>query len=120
MKKDKQIGIGTRIGVREAMRRYEALGEKVEITPLTHTYYCYTCKNIEKAIQNVKGKVSKMIRCSKCSGEMVIGLNAPAKEVTLLFYRPSITDFVKNRGKVHFARHILAGGLIVKELEKEQ
>lgn len=118
------------ISVREVTRRYASMLKKCADRRMfgeggngVNCYVCKTCGHITKTIDVDKGVTPFMHTCEECGqfaqSTMYYDV-APDKEPTQEWYRPTIEQCLKMRGKHEtLLEHVLDGGLDIRKIKEE-
>ena len=88
-------------------------------------YTCEGCKNVVKTKDLAAGTTPMKITCLKCGGAMQSNFYADIPkdpEVSMEWYRPTLKQVLKWRGKPGLIDHILNGGLSLRQtwIEREK
>jgi ribosomal protein L37AE/L43A len=118
------------MSVRELTRQYNSLLKdvaekdfyKIDLSNRVNCYACQSCKRVTKTRDIDAGVTPFMFSCEHC-GETAYSTFykdiAPHKEPTFEWYRPTLKECLKMRGKHEgLLDHVLKGGLEVRNILK--
>lgn len=95
---------------------------KVDLTKRVNCYICQTCKRVTKTIDIDSGVTPFMHQCEYCKNTAHSTFYtdvAPNQEPTQEWFRPTLKECLKMRGKFEgLLDHVLQGGLDVRAIAK--
>ena len=115
---------------REVKRKYDKLMHDVRTSDYykgsaDHKINCYRCDlgHITKTISNDVGVIPMYLDCETCARTATSTFYkdiAPGQEPTVEWYRPELKEMMGMRSKNEaLLDHVLMGGLVKREIEKD-
>ncbi len=93
---------------------------KIDLSNRVNCYCCTNCSHITKTIDVDAGVTPMMFTCENCKETARSSFYkdiAPYQKPTIQWYRPELGEAMKLRKNEPLLSHVLAGGLMSKDIE---